>query len=155
MSRAISSATHFPSNAAPAEFPLPGTSALGEKVELPDEAVTDVCSHSLSATTTRPSPSSDFCTPHASDCLYKCNFVTTRNFLKTRAAPNCEVASDWQVPTSWQFQPGTIQLATSFELTDPWLLRENLLPHMGCGDGWSRWLGAPIYMAVAFVTGMA
>ena len=75
----------------------------------------------------------------------ECNFVTTRNFLKTDAAPNCEVASNWQVPTSWQFQPGTIQLATQFELTDPWLFRENLPPNKGCGDGWSRWLGAPIF----------
>jgi len=52
----MSSATHFPSNAAPAEFPLPGTSAFGEKVGPPDEAVTDVCSHSLSATTTLVTP---------------------------------------------------------------------------------------------------
>ena len=30
----------------------------------------------------------------------ECNFVTTRNFLKTEAALICEVASNWQVPTA-------------------------------------------------------
>ena len=30
----------------------------------------------------------------------ECNLVTTRNYLKTEAEPNCEVASDWLVATA-------------------------------------------------------
>jgi hypothetical protein len=30
----------------------------------------------------------------------ECNFLATRNFLKTEAAPNGEVASNWQVATA-------------------------------------------------------
>jgi hypothetical protein len=151
----MSSATHFPSNAAPAEFPLSGTSALGEKVGPPDEAVTDVCSHSLSATTTRPSPSSDFGTAYAADCLHKCNFVTSRNFLKTEAAPNCEVASHWQVTSNWQglswhCPTSYIARARGFSACQ----RESTPEHAV----W-RWLESVTWranlLAEAFVTGMA
>jgi hypothetical protein len=92
----MSSAAHFPSNAAPAELPLPGTSALGEKVGPPDEAVTDVCSHSLSATATRPSPSSDFGTPYAADSLYRVQLCDHSQLPETEAVPIGEVTSDWQ-----------------------------------------------------------
>src|SRR5271169_4614967 len=150
----MSSATHFPSNAAPAESPHSGTSALGEKVGPPDEAVTDVCSHSLSATTTRPSPSSEFGTSYAADCLYKSNFVATRNFLKTEAAPNCEVASNWQVPTNWQSPPWHsptcyVTRARGF----------SAYPRESTPEHWVRgWLESAAWRAnllvVAFVTGM-
>jgi len=30
----------------------------------------------------------------------ECNLEATGNFLKTEAASNCEVASNWQVPTA-------------------------------------------------------
>ena len=68
------------------------------------------------------------------------NIEATRNYLKTHIASNCRVTTDWQVPTSWQFQPGIIQLATSFELTDPWLIRENPLPHIG----WTLRISIPL-----------
>ena len=151
----MNSATHFPSNAAPAEFPLPGNSALGEKVGPPDEAVTDVCSHSLSATTTRPSPSSDFGAPHAADCLYKCNFVTTRNFLKTAAAPNCEVASNWRVPTNWQSPPWHSPTSYLTRARGFSAFQRESTPEHGVW-GWLESVAwRPNLLTVAFVTGMA